>query len=402
MIYSVKTDIKLYFIILCLSTTISCDSSDAVQVWHKGNLHTHSLWSDGDDFPEMIIDGYKNNDYQFIAISDHNTLADTQYWYGLTEKDIQNKTLDKYLQSFGEDWVETKVDSSVTSVRLKTFDEYRSKLEEKGTFLIIRSEEVTSSFEKNPIHINVTNIKKKIDPVKGTSVVDVMQKTLDLVKAQRKKLGIPMFAHINHPNFGYGISTNDLKKLNGERFFEVYNGHPQVNNEGNDMFDSTEIMWDLINIHYYQQGKPLLLGIATDDSHNYHDFSEKNSNTGRGWVMVDSKELNTASLINAMEKGDFYASTGVYLKSIKKTSKELTIEIDEENGVNYELIFLGYKEGSEMVKELKRVNGAKANYVFHEEDIFVRVKVISNEPKDSPDGTNELKQAWVQPILIKG
>jgi hypothetical protein len=402
MIYSVKTDIKLYFIILCLSTTISCDSSDAVQVWHKGNLHTHSLWSDGDDFPEMIIDGYKNNDYQFIAISDHNTLADTQYWYGLTEKDIQNRTLDKYLQSFGEDWVETKVDSSVTSVRLKTFDEYRSKLEEKGTFLIIRSEEVTSSFEKNPIHINVTNIQKKIDPVKGTSVVDVMQKTLDLVKAQRKKLGIPMFAHINHPNFGYGVSTNDLKKLNGERFFEVYNGHPQVNNEGNDMFDSTEIMWDLINIHYYQQGKPLLLGIATDDSHNYHDFSEKNSNTGRGWVMVDSKELNTASLINAMEKGDFYASTGVYLKSIKKTSRELTIEIDAENGVNYELIFLGYKEGSEMVKELKRVNGAKANYVFQEEDIFVRVKVISNEPKDSPDGTNELKQAWVQPILIKG
>lgn len=402
MIYSVKTDIKLYFIILCLSTTISCDSSDAVQVWHKGNLHTHSLWSDGDDFPEMIIDWYKNNDYQFIAISDHNTLADTQYWYGLTEKDIQNKTLDKYLQSFGEDWVETKVDSSVTSVRLKTFDEYRSKLEEKGTFLIIRSEEVTSSFEKNPIHINVTNIQKKIDPVKGTSVVDVMQKTLDLVKAQRKKLGIPMFAHINHPNFGYGVSTNDLKKLNGERFFEVYNGHPQVNNEGNDMFDSTEIMWDLINIHYYQQGKPLLLGIATDDSHNYHDFSEKNSNTGRGWVMVDSKELNTASLINAMEKGDFYASTGVYLKSIKKTSRELTIEIDAENGVNYELIFLGYKEGSEMVKELKRVNGAKANYVFQEEDIFVRVKVISNEPKDSPDGTNELKQAWVQPILIKG
>jgi hypothetical protein len=402
MIYSVKTDIKLYFIILCLSTTISCDSSDAVQVWHKGNLHTHSLWSDGDDFPEMIIDWYKNNDYQFIAISDHNTLADTQYWYGLTEKDIQNRTLDKYLQSFGEDWVETKVDSSVTSVRLKTFDEYRSKLEEKGTFLIIRSEEVTSSFEKNPIHINVTNIQKKIDPVKGTSVVDVMQKTLDLVKAQRKKLGIPMFAHINHPNFGYGVSTNDLKKLNGERFFEVYNGHPQVNNEGNDMFDSTEIMWDLINIHYYQQGKPLLLGIATDDSHNYHDFSEKNSNTGRGWVMVDSKELNTASLINAMEKGDFYASTGVYLKSIKKTSRELTIEIDAENGVNYELIFSGYKEGSEMVKELKRVNGAKANYVFQEEDIFVRVKVISNEPKDSPDGTNELKQAWVQPILIKG
>ncbi|RYF95469.1 MAG: histidinol-phosphatase, partial [Chitinophagaceae bacterium] len=24
--------------------------------WYKGNTHTHSLWSDGNDFPEMIMD----------------------------------------------------------------------------------------------------------------------------------------------------------------------------------------------------------------------------------------------------------------------------------------------------------------------------------------------------------
>ena len=27
--------------------------------WFKGNTHTHSLWSDGNDFPEMIVDWYK-------------------------------------------------------------------------------------------------------------------------------------------------------------------------------------------------------------------------------------------------------------------------------------------------------------------------------------------------------
>ena len=46
---------------------ISCKNISAKQTWHKGNLHTHSLWSDGDDFPEMIIQWYKDNDYQFIA-----------------------------------------------------------------------------------------------------------------------------------------------------------------------------------------------------------------------------------------------------------------------------------------------------------------------------------------------
>ena len=42
--------------------------------WFKGNTHTHSLWSDGNDFPEMITDWYKQKGYDFLAISDHNVL----------------------------------------------------------------------------------------------------------------------------------------------------------------------------------------------------------------------------------------------------------------------------------------------------------------------------------------
>ncbi|MFO0064709.1 MAG: hypothetical protein ACK523_01980, partial [Pirellulaceae bacterium] len=40
------------------------DSNDAVPAdpparWWKGNLHTHSFWSDGNDFPEMISEWYR-------------------------------------------------------------------------------------------------------------------------------------------------------------------------------------------------------------------------------------------------------------------------------------------------------------------------------------------------------
>ena len=35
--------------------------------WFKGNLHTHSYWSDGDEFPEMIMDWYKDRGYDFVA-----------------------------------------------------------------------------------------------------------------------------------------------------------------------------------------------------------------------------------------------------------------------------------------------------------------------------------------------
>ncbi len=137
-----------------IGLTFSCSETIPEQRWQKGNLHTHSLWSDGDDFPEMIIQWYKDNNYQFIALSDHNTIANSEYWYKLRDREEKNNTLEKYQKQFG-DWVETKTDSNGTYVRLKTYDEYKSKLENPNSFLIIRSEEVTASFDKKPIHINV-------------------------------------------------------------------------------------------------------------------------------------------------------------------------------------------------------------------------------------------------------
>ena len=395
------TKIKTVFILFFL---ISCNSLDEAQVWQKGNLHTHSLWSDGDDFPEMIIQRYKDNDYQFLALSDHNTISkDKNRWYKIGEREINNKTLEKYKDRFG-DWVEEKADDEGTYVRLKPYEEYKNKLEEEG-FIIIRSEEVTSSFEdtfkrNKPVHINVTNIQEKIEPFKGESVLDVMQQTLDAVHEQRKRTNEPMFAHINHPNFGYGISADDLKKLNGERFFEVYNGHPAVNNEGNEYHLDTESMWDLINIHYYNNDKPLMFGIATDDSHNYHQQSTSLSNTGRGWVMVNTKSLETNNIITQMEAGNFYSSSGIYLKSLVSDNKGISIEIDSEPNIEYGIHFIGYKKGEDNTKLLKSIEGTKANYVFEKDDIFVRVKIVSTAPMPNPYTDGETKKAWTQPLIV--
>jgi len=46
----------------------------------KGNLHTHTLWSDGDDYPEMVADWYKQHGYAFLALTDHNVLSDAERW----------------------------------------------------------------------------------------------------------------------------------------------------------------------------------------------------------------------------------------------------------------------------------------------------------------------------------
>lgn len=385
---------------LLLLFITSCTTEPPNQTWKKGNLHTHSLWSDGDDFPEMIIQWYKDHDYQFVAISDHNTIASEERWYHLRDREHKNNTLEKYKSSFC-DWVEEKDSLDSKFVRLKTFEEYQDKMEEVDKFIVIKSEEVTSSFEKKPIHINVSNIKEYIEPIKGNSVLDVMQQTLNKVHEQRKRTNSPMFAHINHPNFRYGITANDFKELSGERFFEVYNGHPAVHNEGDDTHMSIEEMWDIINISYFQQGKPLLYGIGTDDSHHYHQFSSKKSNSGRGWVMVESDALNTDSIILAMEAGKFYASSGVELKTVHHTKKQYKIAVNAIEGYNYEIIFYGYKKNGHAMVELSRTSNTSATYNFESDDAFVRAKINSDYSIENPYREGETAQAWTQPIIIE-
>src|SRR5215207_3285437 len=93
--------------------------------WWKGNIHTHSLWSDGNDFPEMISEWYRTRDYQFLAISDHNILAEGERWMKHSEvlRRAGEEGWEKYLARFGRDWVETRGDANdgMLEVRLKPF-----------------------------------------------------------------------------------------------------------------------------------------------------------------------------------------------------------------------------------------------------------------------------------------
>ncbi|WP_373517311.1 histidinol-phosphatase [Pricia sp.] len=368
--------------------------------WFKGNLHAHSYWSDGDQFPEMIMEWYKSNEYDFTVLSDHNTLAEGEKWITLSEKEYLQKGFRDYLKKYGEDWVTHKLDSEGhTKVKLKTLKEYRPLFEEDGEFLIIQSEELTTNFGDKPIHINATNIQQKIDPRNGESVTEVIQNNIDAILEQRTRLHVPIMPHINHPNFGYGITADDFIPLHDVRFFEVYNGHPAVHNEGDSTHLGTEEMWDLINNSYLQEKKPLLYGVATDDSHHYHRFDKSYSNSGRGWLMVRTDSLKASSIIEAMEKGDFYASTGVVLKHLEIGNDRLKIEVVSEPGVHYEIQLIGRDATSKTSQIIEKVKGTKVTFTFPDGYIWVRAKVISDKTNQNFFDETEFEKAWTQPII---
>jgi hypothetical protein len=367
--------------------------------WYKGNLHTHSYWSDGDDFPEMIMDWYKTHGYQFVALSDHNTLAEGEKWKLITKSQTYLNGFEKYLGRYGKKWVVYKEDTGRISVKLKTLKEYRPLFEDKN-FLLIQSEELTDKFGDKHVHMNATNIQTAIPAQGGNSLQEVMQRNLDAIAKQRKETGVPIMQHLNHPNFFYSITTQNMIDLEGERFFEVYNGHNLVNNNGDSLHPSTEQMWDDINVAYIQKNKPLLYGLATDDSHNYHLFGPNQSNAGRGWVMVRSKELTPVALINALEAGDFYATTGVVLRELFVKNNFMHVEVEIEGDIFYNIDFIGVRKGETKAKVLASFPGPKGQFEITKDYLFVRAKVTSTKKRTNPIAENENEVAWVQPVRV--
>ncbi len=387
--------------------------------WWKGNLHTHSLWSDGDDFPEMIADWYCSRGYNFLGLSDHNTLSEGMKW--MPVKSVISRSdaavMKKYRDRFGAAWVETQGDPDTDdyAVRLKPLDEFRSLLERRDEFIMIPAEEISDKAQGKPVHLGAINVAEALQPAGGETVREVMQNNLRAMLAHEKSHGREVLMHLNHPNFHYGVTADDLAAVVDEQFFEVYNGHNQINHLGDDDHPGVERIWDLVNaIRRTEVNVPPLMGLGTDDSHEYH--GRPGARPGRGWVMVRSRYLTPEHLIRAMKRGDFYASSGVTLSDVRfdSSARVLALEIAAEPDVTYRTDFIASLapdpnaptdtpvSEAEVLDNIGRivasVDGAIASYQFQGNELYVRAVVTSSQDAVDPSFDQQKQQAWTQPV----
>jgi hypothetical protein len=399
-------------------------AADETLRWYRGNLHTHTLWSDGDDYPEMVARWYRDHDYDFLCFTDHNTLLASERWTNVARNKGKLVAYEKLKAAFPEGWIAERQDpEGQTEVRLKTFAEIAKRLSAPGEFLLIQGEEISDHFGKLPVHLNATNLEMLVPPMGGESIQDVLQRNVDAVLAQRERTGRKMFVHLNHPNFHYAITAEDLMRVRGENFFEVYNGHPSVHNSGNAQYASTERIWDIILTRRIAELElPLMYGLATDDGHEYHKMPSRASEPGRGWVMVLAGELTESALIDALEAGRFYASSGVELTQVSASDKRVELTIRAEEGVEYTTEFIGTRRGYEpeshpvtdedgkpltatrrysadIGRVLHTVVGAKAAYDIQPDELYVRARVTSSKRHPNPSEPDEFERAWTQPVL---
>src|SRR6476660_1787292 len=87
-------------------------AADGVFKWYRGNIHTHTLWSDGDDYPEMVALWYREHGYDFLSFSDHNTFLDHERWIAPLALKCGQRSYDKLKARFPEDWVEERTNAN--------------------------------------------------------------------------------------------------------------------------------------------------------------------------------------------------------------------------------------------------------------------------------------------------
>ena len=321
-----------YLLLIAAAFALAVPTLSQSLKWYKGNTHTHTLNSDGDSTPTDVVKWYRENRYNFLFLTDHEYV----------------NNVDALNDFFGK----------------------------PGVFVVMSGQEVTDSFDGKPLHMNALGVSSVVMPNKLPGAVQTLQKNIDdIVKAG----GI---AQINHPNYGWALTAEQLIQLRDYTLIEIHNGHPQVNNLGGGGAPSAEAIWDSI----LTSGK-VVFAVADDDSHFFKRIGDPTVPTpGRGWIYVRAAELTPRAIIDAIRKGDFYASTGVELTDYQANREQIKITIKEERSSKYRIQFIG--SGGRILSE---VIHSPAIYTIKGNEGYVRAKIVESNGKI----------AWTQPIQIR-
>ena len=180
----------------------------------------------------------------------------------------------------------------------------------------------------------------------------------EIVDGIRSASGMAVLAH---PAWSLN-SVEELKELSGIEATEIYNA---VSEAGQSLRPDSSYFVDLAaNKGEY----PKLL--ATDDAHYYGGIDDR-----KGWVYVSADELCDEAILEAIRRGDFYASMGPELY-VERVGNKLIIDTSPSN------IIGTLSNMSWAANRVLRGEGLTHHeYEFKEVEDWVRVEVTDKDGK---------------------
>ena len=122
--------------------------------------------------------------------------------------------------------------------------------------------------------------------------------------------------------------------------------------------------------------------------------------------MVQAERLDANLLMEAMERGEFYSSSGVTLKEVSFRNDILELEIAGESGVTYTTQFVGTRKGEgavageefEIIRSAVSSKELRSVYRLRGDELYVRAVVTSSKDPPNPSFADQKEQAWTQPV----
>ena len=405
------------------------------RAWRKGQLHCHTIWSDGLALPEEALALYRAAGFDFVCLSDHDQFPTaTDHWipierevgpwpYHLTETELARA--EKLLPGV----IETRSVWRRRYVRLRPFAELARMFNEPGKFLVVPGQEVSRS-----CHMNVFNVDAKLEDeltdltgrdISRANVAKVARRIRETYLRHARPDG-RSFLMMNHPFWSqWDVDPRVMLDVPELTLWEVCNsGAEQAPREL-----TMEQAWDFVLAHRLAGGGRLVYGTATDDTHNYSEGNRGGcGGVEGGWVVVDCPgELTAGNLSQAILRGDFYATCGVEVEdfSFDGMTRTLSVRARPRAGEKLRIDFIATKRGfdrsiveqhvrtvqkEELFRDLPKVNdtigrvvktveGPEGSYALADDDLYARAVVISDRPTANRTAHYpETQRAWIQPV----
>ena len=245
--------------------------------FYKANLHCHSTLSDGKLTPEEVKKLYKDNGYSVLALTDHDFLRPQKE---LSENGfIMLTAYEIDIRDF-----ESEFHRGIRkTVHLNLF----AKNPDNTTFIGFHPETVKHLVNKGKV------TQDEIDNVKYAGELRELCYSPaivnDIIKSAKEN---GYLVSLNHPLWSL-LNYSDYSQYEGVWAVEIYNNGSALLGFSNEEYAYEDML---------RQGKQVFC-TATDDTHSITDALG-------GFTMIKSEKLDYDSIISAMERGDFYASSG--------------------------------------------------------------------------------------------
>lgn len=268
--------------------------------FYKANLHCHSNLSDGTLSPQELKDAYKEKGYQVLAITDHEGLF---YHKHLSDPDflILAGAEFEYNDVVSDDFYDWRV-AHICVIKKDPEEIFQLGFDPEYDHIKFNwlhnewREKIVSKGEIIPKIYSPENIN-------------------NMIKRYRDAGFLVTYNHPKWSQEGY----LQYSKYRGMNFMEIYNhgtyleGHPEHNG---DVLDEMLKMGTRV------------FPIAADDNHT-------RENMFGGYLMISADELQYKTVTDALERGDFYASTGVNISEISVCDGVFTVSSDEECDIRF-------------------------------------------------------------------